>query len=87
VAKVVDVINLSNADMAAFGGSAVTVPAYSRVNGITITDVGLGTALDTLNACVIKSTANEVQQRYAAKMLKRTAPYQTLAPGLKDQGT
>jgi hypothetical protein len=86
VAKVVDVINLSNADMASFGGSAVTVPAFSRVDAITVTDAGLGTAVDTLLCAVVKSTASEVQKRYAAKMLKRTPPYQTLAPGLKDQG-
>ena len=87
MAKTVDVVNLTGADMNAMGGSANSVPAWSRKDNLTFLDAEIGIVIDTLKVCIIKSTANEVEHRYGAKLMKRTPPYSALAPGLKDQGT
>jgi len=75
MAKVVDILNLTAADMVAVGGSATTVPAYSRVDGVTLLDAEFGVAFDTLGLAMIKSANTEQQKRLAGRMLKRTSPY------------
>jgi len=86
MAKVVDIINLTGTELTDINAGGVDIPPYGRVNDVTLTDAEFGTAFDTLVCAMMKSTASEKQERFAAKMLKRTPPYQELSPGALDQG-
>lgn len=88
MAKVVDIVNLTGTELTDINAGGIDIPPYGRVNAVTLTDAEFGTAFNTLLCVMMKSTASEVQARFAAKMLKRTSPYGAVqaSPSL-DQGT
>jgi hypothetical protein len=75
VAKVVDIMNLTGAELTDVNAGGTDIPAYTRVDSVTLTDTELGTLLDSNKVALIKSTCDAQEHHAAGVMMDDREPY------------